>query len=321
MERLKALKNIFDFVRGNLYNGLAIAAIVAIAAGYLYFFSSTIGPNLGSRGQLISQIGAARQSLVDANAISNSRPADLQAQLVSAQATLASSGQELLSNAQVSRMADTLYQMAAASGITITELQTQPAANSGDPSVVSTTRLHLAAGGDAHALLGFVSLLKETSQKGSVVNSVNIASDKSGPKLTLDISFYSSGAPTDGTATASPPPAKIAPTATATPVVPKAAAPAAIRVSSSLAQVGKTMVAAAPPAPERASPTPVRPTPTAVSPAAVATARWTVYVVRAGDTLPTIARRYSLTLEAIMAANRMSTTVLKVGQQLIIPGR
>jgi LysM repeat protein len=43
------------------------------------------------------------------------------------------------------------------------------------------------------------------------------------------------------------------------------------------------------------------------------------YTVRAGDTLSSIARRFSTTVQAIMTANALTSTVIRVGQVLVIP--
>jgi len=47
--------------------------------------------------------------------------------------------------------------------------------------------------------------------------------------------------------------------------------------------------------------------------------QYTIYVVRAGDTLYSISRRYDVTVQAIMAANGLTSTHIRVGQQLRIP--
>jgi len=44
-----------------------------------------------------------------------------------------------------------------------------------------------------------------------------------------------------------------------------------------------------------------------------------VYIVRRGDTLSGIARRFGTTIKAIMSANRLTSTRIYVGQRLIIP--
>ncbi len=55
------------------------------------------------------------------------------------------------------------------------------------------------------------------------------------------------------------------------------------------------------------------------APPTVAAPQPTVYVVRPGDTLYSISRRYGTTVDAIMAANGLSNFDIRVGQQLIIP--
>jgi len=57
-------------------------------------------------------------------------------------------------------------------------------------------------------------------------------------------------------------------------------------------------------------------TPTATPPPAQ-----TIYVVRAGDTLFSIARRYGVTVQAIMSANGLTNYNIRVGQELVIPAR
>jgi len=44
-----------------------------------------------------------------------------------------------------------------------------------------------------------------------------------------------------------------------------------------------------------------------------------VYTVRPGDTLYLIARRYNTTVDSLMALNNLSSTELRIGQQLTIP--
>ena len=46
-----------------------------------------------------------------------------------------------------------------------------------------------------------------------------------------------------------------------------------------------------------------------------------IYVVRAGDTMASIARRYGTTGYRIMVCNRMSAARLYAGLRLVIPAR
>jgi LysM repeat protein len=51
------------------------------------------------------------------------------------------------------------------------------------------------------------------------------------------------------------------------------------------------------------------------------TPAYIVYTVEAGDTLGDIARRFDSTVEAIMEFNSLSSDLLSIGQELLIPGR
>jgi len=54
-------------------------------------------------------------------------------------------------------------------------------------------------------------------------------------------------------------------------------------------------------------------------PSAAASPTPTVYTVKSGDNLYTIAQTYGVTVNAIMRANNLTNDRLRVGQLLIIP--
>jgi LysM repeat protein/DNA-directed RNA polymerase subunit RPC12/RpoP len=111
-----------------------------------------------------------------------------------------------------------------------------------------------------------------------------------------------------------------APTRTATRTPRPSPTPAPSDTATSAATLFATPVPSDTPT---ASPTPTASeTPTATpSPTATPnpTATPLIHVVLAGDTLYGIALQYDTTVEAIMAANGLKDTFLKVGQKLIIP--
>ena len=45
-----------------------------------------------------------------------------------------------------------------------------------------------------------------------------------------------------------------------------------------------------------------------------------LYIVKAGDTLYNIAKKYQILWQDLMKVNQMNSTMLSIGQQLIVPG-
>lgn len=70
------------------------------------------------------------------------------------------------------------------------------------------------------------------------------------------------------------------------------------------------------------APTPTRPVPTATAAKAAPAAGGTVtYRVQSGDALSTIAAKFNVSLDALLAANQLTTkSILRIGQELVIPG-
>ncbi|MEZ4682828.1 MAG: LysM peptidoglycan-binding domain-containing protein [Caldilineaceae bacterium] len=64
----------------------------------------------------------------------------------------------------------------------------------------------------------------------------------------------------------------------------------------------------------------VLPTAVHAAPTAVQSAQQTTYTVQRGDTLSAIARRYNISVQALINANGLTSTTIYVGQTLVIPG-
>ena len=45
-----------------------------------------------------------------------------------------------------------------------------------------------------------------------------------------------------------------------------------------------------------------------------------LYIVKAGDTLYNLAKKYQTTWQDLMQVNNMTSTLLRIGKQLIVPG-
>jgi LysM repeat protein len=176
--------------------------------------------------------------------------------------------------------------------------------------------LKIQASGNFHQLNEFVSRIKELNSKPVVLSSVNITGTESRSTLNLELTLYVSsfaggtgaiGAPTP-TNTVPPRPAQPAPPAQQPqPVVPQ---PTAMPIPPSTAtQV--PVATASPMATLTATPT--------ASLTATPGPRTIIYTVVPGDTLFSIARRFNTTPEAISNVNHLSSSLLRIGQQLIVP--
>jgi LysM repeat protein len=69
------------------------------------------------------------------------------------------------------------------------------------------------------------------------------------------------------------------------------------------------------------APATTAPTPSATTPEAAGTSSEQIYTVKSGDTIIGIAKHFSTSAKAIMAANGLKTTSIKVGQKLKIPAK
>jgi LysM repeat protein len=320
---------------------LAVVLIIALGVSYWLFYTSSIDPAISSRSILASQMTDAQKALGDLRKKQQDSPETLQVRLATAQSTLAASVNLFLTDSQANQMIDTLYQNASASGVTITELQSQnpisspptatptskpsptpvpsptqtgtvpstpkppstfqpapsPTASSEGKPIVYVTSVRLQAQGTSRQLVDFVSRLNGQLAKGFVINNIGLTGGDAIASLTMDISLYITSLDLQ------------VPAAVQTPgAVPTLAATTMQPVEIPTPSAPQPLAPAASPIPPTLTPAPPGP-------------KYIVYVVRPGDTLYSIARRYGITVAAIMAANRLPNFNIHVGQQLQIPVR
>jgi hypothetical protein len=318
MNRFKSFFSSLTFTIGHvvhkyLYTGLSILVMAVAVWGLANFLSSNLMPALRNRDKLIAQSADARRSLVDARQAAEQSPADWRARLNNAQATLTASSNIFLPQTRIRPIIDALYQYAGESQVTIADMQTQPAASPTDSSLYNVTNIRLQVKGDSHQLVDFASRVKECSAKGFVVNSLRIIPDKTAALLTLDISLYASPMASEARPVAAPPTA---------PSISAGAMPTA--PAAPTMQVSEPRVEPNPPptvVPSFPTPTfmPIVPTLVPTPVPTVTPSTTTMYIVRTGDTMYSIARRFNTTVDAIKAANHLFSDQIRVGQVLVIP--
>jgi LysM repeat protein len=369
---MKTVSNLLQSLKQHRYTVLAVVLIFVIVLGYLLFYRASIAPALQAQSDARGALVSAQQALVDASRVQNTTPDQMQMQVLLAQTSLVEPLKGFLSDLQAGQILNVLYQYASASGVLITDLQTQPITNTDTKELFTITTARLHAQGDAHQLLDFVARIKDVTSQGFLINAVNLTTTQAIGNLTLNVTLYTSPfASGDSVIQLSPAPVPAAGSA------PPTAAPPAVNsidqltlrldhewaaknwpeVIGLLEQIhavdpnftdlmnklysahvnnGYLLIAAnrlddariefeqalaikpdgdeatvalrqltAPPSAPASPPTPV--------PAA------TVYVVRFGDTLFSIARRYGVSVPALMAANGLTTNNIPVGLQLVIP--
>ncbi len=347
IERIRTwLSEAGEFLRNNLMTLLPVFFIAVILTIYVLFYFSSIDPGLQARSKLSVQVDDARKTVVSRKSGPDS-PVGWQTRLIESRATLTATLGVFLTDAQVTRVLDALYQHARESGVKIIELQvpptptplptpmatqTRPApiptavpqpgpgtptlkpvtplpsptqlplptqpqptqASSGNPLYYVTT-IRLKAQGTQLQLVDYVSRLQESSAKNFVVNNLDIAGIEGTPTalLTMGISLFVSPSTPGETHTTTQPSAGpvISPAPTSIPATP----------------IPPTHTST----PHLPTLTPTRtPTPTP---------QYIIYVVRAGDTLYSLSRRYGVSVEAIMTANQLTDSNIRIGQQLLIP--
>ncbi len=328
------------FLRNNLMTVLPVFFIVVILTSYALFYFASIDPARQARDKLSVLVDDTRKTVVSRQRGTES-PAGWQTRLMESRATLTATLGVFLTESQATQVLDALYLHARESGVKIVELQvpptptpqptptliptrpappptTAPLPSPGQPTLKPVTPLpspsppppptqpkptatppvsgkplyfvttiRLRAQGTQRQLVDFVARLQESAAKNFVINNLELAGAEGTPTalLTMGISlFISPSAPGEAQTTTQPPTgAEISPTPT--PIPP-------------------------PPLPTPTATPTVTPTPTP---------RYIIHVVQPGDTLYSLARRYGISVEAIMAANKLTDFNIRIGQQLLIP--
>lgn len=171
----------YRLAKDRLYLFLGVGGVSLLALGICLYIVISLVPKIGVRGDLISTVAVGEQMLADTQATSAAEPARVQAQVASAQTRVQEAAHAFLSETQATAALNQLYQYARDSGVTITELKTQPAPQVDAQSVVRINTFTLRATGALPRLLNFLARMRETSRSGFVIDNVTIAPNDAPP--------------------------------------------------------------------------------------------------------------------------------------------
>ena len=193
-------------IRDNLLGFVAIVVIILLVAVYLFFTFTAIVPRWTVRTELATQVEAVRSNLV-ATQGQVILPEVIQGQLAETAVRRDAAANQFLSETQAADILNQLYQYAAASGVSIADLQAQVTAGEvstgegveGDVAAAKplydVRSFFMQVTGDVPALISFLSLIRETTIPGVALENLNITTPEDGtqpPTLTVNLLLYTS---------------------------------------------------------------------------------------------------------------------------------
>ena len=168
----------YRLAKDRLYLFLGVGVVSLLALGICFYIAVTLVPDIQERGALIGTVSTGEQMLADAQATSAAEPASVEAQVARAQVRVQEAAHAFLSETQATVALNQLYQYARDSGVTITELKTQPAPQIDAQSVVRLNTFALRATGALPRLLNFLARIRETTRSGFVIENITITPEE-----------------------------------------------------------------------------------------------------------------------------------------------
>lgn len=225
-------------IRDNLLGFVAIVVIILLVIVYLFFTFTAIVPRWTARTELATQVEAVRSNLV-ATQGQVLLPEAIQGQLAETAVRRDAAANQFLSEPQAADILNQLYQYAAASGVSIADLQAQVTAGAvsteeGDAAakpLYDVRSFFMQVTGDVPALMSFLSLIRETTIPGVELENLNVTAPEDGTRphtLTANLLLYTSPL-SSGAATADLP--ELEPESDLLPDIPLPVVPTATPVS------------------------------------------------------------------------------------------
>ena len=192
------LADIVDYLRENLFAVAAVAIMVLLLIGYLVFTVRTLLPRWQQRTELATASATVEAAFEARTAQQQAAAGQLGTQIEAARAEFNELANRFLTEAQAAAFLDSLYDSAAATAVSIVDLQaqavTQGAAAAGEKPVYDTRQFRLLVEGDLVQLNQFVGRIEQTAVTG--INLQNLAIIQGGNDaagvLTLDLFIYTS---------------------------------------------------------------------------------------------------------------------------------
>jgi hypothetical protein len=175
-----------------LYAPLVLLLITLLILGIFALVLFALLPNARTRGELITQLAGAEQSLVLGQTAQAEAPTRVSAQIRGAETSVGEAATHFLSEAAANAALNQLYQYARVSGVTISELKAQSAPTAGPTAVANVLRFTLQVTGTLPRLMNFLARIEETSQPGFALTNVVIEPEKERHLGRMDVALYTS---------------------------------------------------------------------------------------------------------------------------------
>lgn len=216
-------ENILNHLRENRFTALAVVLIALLLFGYLVFILFSIVPRWQQRADLLATIATVESVTTDRTAQQQSVAGQISQQIETAQVGFDQQVNRFLTEAQAVAFLAGLYDSAAATAVSVVDLQAQTVPQSdtiaeGKP-VYDVRRFHLVAEGKLPDLNTFVGHLKQTAVASINLQNLLVATGEAGlpDVLTVDLLLYTSPYST-GESVADLPDLVATPAATAAPL-------------------------------------------------------------------------------------------------------
>lgn len=191
-------EEILDYLRENLFTVLAIAIMVLLVVGYIIFAVRTLVPRWQQRTDLVAAAATVDAAYADRTTQQQAIAGQLRQEIETAQAEFDETSNRFLTEAQAAAFLDSLYDSAAQTAVSITQLQAQAvpqgAAVGGEKPVYDTRQFRLEVTGPLPQLNQFVGRIEQTAVASVSVQNLAITSgvDENSAVLTLDLLLYTS---------------------------------------------------------------------------------------------------------------------------------